>query len=313
MILFDAVKKEFSVRKKKKVTALHDITLSIPDGKTVGIIGASGAGKTTFLKLVGGILQPDAGRVRVFDMDPVRNRKGLRGQIHMLPAEFSNLDTEHTLKENLFLMRNLYRIEGEAFEKRQKEVLQRFSLWDKREENLKQLSLGFRRRAEVAMAFLTPCRIVLLDEPCIGMDEQAKGIFEELVEEEKAKGRTILLSSHDMGEIETLSDRILFLHQGRAVFYGRRELLYRRLSPESRIDVTFEGNFPDLQDIPFIRYQREGQKMSLTYNRNVVTAADIIKGMLQTGKIKEVSVIPPELSDVVTQISKDGGDTSELY
>lgn len=313
MILFDSVRKEFRIKKKAPVMALQDIHLCIPEGITVGIIGASGAGKTTFLKLIGGILQPEDGRVRVYDKDPVQDRKALQGQVHMLSEEFSNLNTEQSLKDNLILMQKTYSVKQESFDVRVKEVLQRFSLWDKKEEDLKQMSLGFRRRAEVAMALLIPGRVILMDEPCIGMDEQAKGIFTEIVAEEKEKGRTILLSSHDMGEIEALSERILFLHQGRVIFYGRREQLYRKLSPESQIQVIFQENFPDLQDLPFVRYQREGQRMTLTYNRSYVTAAELIKGMLETSKITEVSVITPALSDVIRQISsKNGGDTSEL-
>ncbi len=304
MILFDCVGKEFHTKDKTLVTALQDVHLCIPDGIVTGLIGPSGAGKTTFLKLVGGLLKPETGRVRVDDKDPVRDHNALRGQLHMLSAEYSNLNTEQSLEKNLDMMRETYRIEKESFKKKEMELLRSFSLWEKKEECLKQLSFGFRRRAEVVMAFLTPGKIILFDEPCIGMDAQAKGVFAEVVSEQKAEGRTILLSSHEVGEIESLSDRILLLHQGRVVFYGRRQQLYQKLAPENQLLVTFQGNFPDMQDIPFIRYYREGQHMVLTYNHNHVTAAELIKGMLETSKIKEVSVIKPKLSDVIRANTK---------
>ncbi len=314
MILFDSVGKVFRTKDKALITALQDVHLCIPDGMAVGLIGPSGAGKTTFLKLAGGMLQPETGRVRIDDKDPLRDHNGLRGQVHMLSAEYSNLNMEQSLEENLDIMRETYRVGKEIFRKKEKELLQRFSLWEKKEENLQQLSLGFRRRAEVVMAFLTPGKVILLDEPCIGMDEQAKGVFAEVIKEQKAEGRTILLSSHEMGEIESLSDRIILLHQGKVIFYGRKQLLYRKLAPENQLLVTFQGNFPDLQDLPYIRYHREGQQMILTYNHNYVTAAELIKRMLETSQIKEVSVITPKLSDVVVQISSgNGGDTSEFY
>ncbi len=304
MILFDSVGKEFHTKDKALVTALQDVHLCIPDGMVVGLIGPSGAGKTTFLKLIGGMLKPETGRVRIDDKDPLRDRNALRGQVHMLPAEHSNLNMEQSLEENLDMMRKTYCVREEIFRKKEKDLLQRFSLWEKKEENLKQLSLGFRRRAEVVVAFLTPCKIVLFDEPCIGMDEQAKGVFAEVIKEQKAEGRTILLSSHEMGEVETLSDRIIFLHQGRVIFYGRQQQLYKKMAPENQLLVTFQENFPDLQDLPFIRYEREGQHMILTYNHNYVTAAELIKGMLETSKITEVSVITPKLADIIRAKAK---------
>lgn len=314
MILFDSVKKEFCTRDNKRVLALQNIHLCIPPGTVTGIIGASGSGKTTFLKLIGGLLQPESGRVRVYGKDPVRDRKKLRGQVNMLSAQFSNLDTEQSLEENLAIMRKTYLVGKKTFEKKEKELLQRFFLWERKGEKLKQLSLGFRRRAEVVTAFLTPGRIILFDEPCLGMDEQAKGVFSEVVREQKKEGRTILLSSHDMAELERISDQILLLDQGMILFYGSLQQLYRKLSPENQLLLTFEGNFPDMLDIPFIRYRREGQRMLLTYNRNHVTAAELVKGILETSKITEVSVIAPKLSDVIVQFSpENGGDTSELY
>lgn len=303
MILLDHVSKEFHKKSGVAVPAIHSVSLHIPEGTVVGVIGASGSGKTTFLKLMAGLLQPSSGRVRVEGRDPVVNRKKLRGQIHMLSAEYGNLDTERSLEENLAMVPLLYSLNKKVFDKTQADMLTRFGLYGKKGDRIKDLSLGFRRRSEIVMALLMPAKVILFDEPYIGMDAEAKKVFTELVLEEKERGRTILVSSHDLGEIRELSDRILLMHQGSVHFYGEKEQLYRNMAPENRLSLNLDGAFPDLQDLPYVRYEQNGDRMILTYDSRRVTAAELLQGILQSGAVAEVSVIKPELSEVVTGIA----------
>ena len=181
MILLDHVSKEFHKKSGVAVPAIHAVSLHIPEGTVVGVIGASGSGKTTLLKLTAGLLQPSSGRVRVGGRDPVVNRKKLRGQIHMLSAEYGNLDTERSLEENLAMVPLLYSLNKKEFDKTQADMLTRFGLSGKRGDRIKDLSLGFRRRSEIVMALLMPAKVILFDEPYIGMDAEAKKVFTELV------------------------------------------------------------------------------------------------------------------------------------
>lgn len=305
MILMDNVSKEFHEKNGVAVSAIHSVSLHIPKGMVVGVIGASGSGKTTFMKLTAGLLRPSSGRVRVRGTDPVGERKRLRGQINMLSAEYGNLDAERSLEENLAMIPLLYSLEKMVFDQIQADVLARFGLSEKKGSRIKELSLGFRRRAEAALALLLPAKVTLFDEPCIGMDAEAKKVFTELVQEEKERGRTILVSSHDLGEILQMSDRILLLDRGGILFYGEKERLYRNMAPENRLFLKFAGEFPDLQDLPYVRYEQDGNHMILTYNSNCVTAAELLQGILQSGAFTEVSVSKPELSDVITGISSE--------
>lgn len=308
MILLDDVSKEFHVKKNgATVSAICRISLYLPEGTILGIIGASGAGKTTLLKMIAGLLKPSSGRVRIGDCDPVIDQRELSGQIYMLSAEHENLDPRHSLEENLATIPLTYSLDQEIVRNKQEEVLFRFSLSEKRKSKIRDLSLGYRRRAEVVMALLTPTRVLLLDEPSIGMDEEAKEVFAELIREEKKYGRTVLVSSHDLREIQNLSDRILLMHQGRALFYGENERLYHKIAPEKHLSMKLSGKFPDLQDLPYIRYEQEGDQLTLTYDSNRVTAAELLQGILQSGTITKVSVIKPELSEVIAQISKGNG------
>lgn len=307
MILLDDVSKEFHGKNSVAVSAIYPASLYIPEGIVLGIIGASGAGKTTLLKMIAGLLQPSSGRVRIGDSDPVAERGKLRGQIYMLSAEHENLNTEHSLEENLAMIPPTYTLDQEAFREKQDKVLVRFGLSEKKEVKIKNLSLGFRRRAEVAMALLTPAKVLLFDEPSIGMDAEAKEVFAELMMEEKKQGRTVLISSHDIGEIQTLSDRILLLHRGRILFYGEKERLYQKMAPENQLSLKLAGEYPDLQDLPYVRYEQEGDQMILTYDSSRVTAAELLQGILQSGTVTKVSVVKPELSEIITRISSGNG------
>lgn len=303
MILLDDVSKEFHGKSGVTVPAICQTSLYIPEGTVMGIIGASGAGKTTLLKMIAGLLKPSSGRVRIGDCDPVADRRELRGRIYMLSAEHENLDSGHSLEENLAMIPLTYTLDQETFREKQDEVLHRLGLSEKRESKIKDLSLGYRRRAEVAMALLAPAKVLLFDEPSIGMDAEAKEVLAELIREEKKRGRTILVSSHDLGEIQTLSDRILLLHQGRVLFYGEKERLYQKMAPENRLSLKLAGQYPDLQDLPYVQYEQEGDHMILTYDSSRVTAAELLQGILQSGTVTKVSVIKPELSEVITRIS----------
>lgn len=305
MILLDDVSKEFHGKSGVTVPAVCQTSLYIPEGTVLGIIGASGAGKTTLLKMIAGLLKPSSGRVRIGDCDPVADRRELRGRIYMLSAEHENLDSGHSLEENLAMIPLTYTLDQETFREKQDQVLHRLGLSEKRESRIKDLSLGYRRRAEVAMALLTPAKVLLFDEPSIGMDAEAKEVFAELIREGKKQGRTILVSSHDVGEIQTLSDRILLLHQGRVFFYGEKERLYQKMAPENRLSLKLAGQYPDLQDLPYVRYEQEGDQMILTYDSSRVTAAELLQGILQSGTVAKVSVIKPELSEVITRISSE--------
>lgn len=305
MILLDDVSKEFHGKNGVAVSAIHPASLYIPEGIILGIIGASGAGKTTLLKMIAGLLKPSSGRVRIGDRDPVAERGKLRGQIYMLSAEHEDLDTGHSLEENLAMIPLTYTLDKEVFLKKQDKVLARFGLSEKKEAKIKDLSLGFRRRAEVAMALLTPAKVILFDEPSIGMDAEAKNVFAELMMEEKKQGRTVLISSHDIGEIQTLSDRVLLLHQGKVLFYGEKERLYQKMAPENRLSLKLAGEYPDLQDLPYVRYEQEGDHMILTYDSSCVTAAELLQGILQSGTVTSVSVVKPELSEVIRSLEQD--------
>lgn len=311
MILFDSVTRQFHRKDGSVITAVDGLTLHIPKGMTIGVIGASGAGKTTFLKLICGLLVPDNGRVKVKNLVPSKARRALSESVSVLLADTSDLHPEKTVRDNLDLVRASYgnkrhgkaAASGEGRD-RYEYLMEELNLIPYRDEVVSSLSLGFRRRAELAAAFLKPAELILLDEPCIGLDEQAKEGFEKIVRTCQKEGKTILLSSHSMGEIDALSQRILLLDEGKTVFYGDRESLYRSMAKIHRVAVTFADKIPDMQDLPFGSYDLDDWSMRIRYNAGHVTAAELLRTMLETSVIREVSMEKPSLEDIIAETAK---------
>ncbi len=308
MVLLDSVSKSFRGKRGIPVKALEEIQFHIPRGMAVGVIGPSGAGKTTLLKLIGGLLKPDRGRVRVNGRNPLVEGRQAEGDVNILLADCSPIHIGHSLKEELSLLQAVYSLDAREFRQRSRDIAERFFPQKAWEQSMRELSLGYRRRVEVALEFLTPAKLLLFDEPSIGMDGAARNVFLELVAEEKEKGRTIVISSHNMSEIGHSSDRILLINKGRMVYYGEQERLFRNLAPISQIHISFSDSMPDMQDLPFVRYKQEGRRMVLSYNRNHISAAELLRGI--GGNIQEMSMRPPTLEQVICELE---GGNDELY
>lgn len=313
MVCFDGVSKFI----------LSDVSIHVPQGKTVGLIGASGAGKTTFLKLACGLLTPEAGEVFVMGRNPVGQRR-MRDKLSVLFADKPFLDEQDTVRGNLETLRAVYRLEEGAFGADYEELSHRLGFAEFEGETVKQLSLGQRRRAELGAALLHRPKLLFLDEPAVGLDENAKREFRSLLAERKqTENMTAVLSSHDMTEISKLCDRIAFLHEGRLLFYGEMEDLRRKFQPREELRLKVTGGLPDLEDLPLERYCFDGRELRMVYRADFVKAAEILKFVLRRCSVTEVGVRRPKLEEIVSELVKlpeceignhaRGGSGSELY
>jgi len=281
---------------------LQNIDLHVPQGISLGIIGASGAGKTTFLKLVSGLLQADSGFVRTLRLDPLKNRKALASRIFVLFSDVPLYDDRLSIKVCLEEMKSIYGIEEKLFSERLCYVSQVLGFAEFLNSNIKGLSLGQRRRAELGMAFLRDADLYLFDEPCIGLDQNGKAAFYKLVEEKKNEGKTVLISSHSIEDITALADRILLLDEGKLAFYGSEEEMHKRLAPMEESFIELEGQLPDISELEVERYFVEKDKMTIRYNSNHVSTKELLERICESSKIKSVSVRKADLAESIKSI-----------
>lgn len=283
---------------------LSDIDLYIPEGLVVGVIGVSGAGKTTLLKLMCGLLACEHGMVRTMGIDPVRDRKKLATDIRAYFSELYYFQQEDTVQNQFRLMETVYQMDRQYSRKEYHRLAEQFLFSGYVDKRVSQLSLGQRRRVELAAVLMGETKLLLFDEPVNGLDEQGKRVFWQELQHKKESGATIVLSSHNMTEVERVCDRILLLEAGRVLYYGDREGLMCRCAPVNHIEILFEGRIPDMEDLPVLRYDIETNALHLSYNANHITGAEIIRRILEQTNIVRINVERQGLTEVWPNISK---------
>ncbi|MGN1120174.1 MAG: ATP-binding cassette domain-containing protein [Oscillospiraceae bacterium] len=285
---------------------LEEVSLHIPNGEIVGLVGASGAGKTTLIKLACGLLAPDKGRVYTLGKDPVSNRKRYKNAVSAFVTGTPLLCREDTVLQGFELIRTMYGIEKAEFHKRYIELSERLDFGKYEHQTVKNLSLGQRMRAELGAALIYEPKLLLLDEPNVGLDENGKAVLYELLTERCRSGMTVLMTSHDMAGVSRMCGRLALLDSGKLVFYGSEDNLRSRYSPIDVMTLKFSGNIPDFEDLPLKKYSVQGDTLTLSYNSNHITAAEILKLILRQTAVTEVSVRKPDLESIIAQLK--GGE-----
>lgn len=285
---------------------LSNVNVHVPKGSIVGIIGASGAGKTTLLKLACGLLEPREGMVYTMRKSAVKAKREIAAQIGVLFADVPVFQAEHTLEHSFTERKWAYGMKEAEFRAAYQDLGRRLGYLDYLNACPKTLSLGQRRRAELGVVLLHSPELIILDEPGIGLDQNAKAALRDLLAERKKEGATILVSSHDMEEIAALCDRILLLNGGCSIFYGTRELLLRKYAPMDVCELVFEGKYPDFGDLPIEKYCIDHQHLTFSYDSNHISAAEVLSHIVSQTKILSVQVKKADLTDTIKNIALEG-------
>ena len=285
---------------------LSDITLHVPQGECVGLIGASGAGKSTLIKLACGLLVPDSGYVRTMGKDPFLYRGHYGGEFDVFMTGVPSLDKNDTVLEGFSLLREIYGLSKGQFEEDYKALSMGLGFSEYETEKVGNLSLGQKRRVELAAGFLKRPKLWILDEPEVGLDENGKAALGEILSERCKEGMTVLISSHNLSEISRVCSRIALLEEGKLVFYGSENRLRKNFAPIDSMTVKLLGKLLDLEDLPLKRYEVENHVLRLSYNSNHITAAEIIGVILQQTEISEIKIQKPNLEDILIQMKREG-------
>lgn len=290
---------------------LSDVNVHIPQGTSLGLIGSSGAGKTTFLKLACGLLRPAEGCVHTMRLIPEKNRRKLGTMAGAFFADIPLFRDTDTVKSNFQDFKIIYGLGDDIFDKEYSALADRLGFRSFDKEPVKQLSLGQRRRAELGALLLTRPKLLLLDEPTEGLDQTARDSLRELLTERQAEGMTLVISSHNMEEISTFCERIVLLDHGMLRHYGDKELLLKHFAPDEVLEIGFSGKMPDLEDLPLKHYSLYQNKLKLTYNSNYVTSAELLRHILAQTTITAVTTKKSGLSNAINKIEK--GKNNEFY
>lgn len=206
------------------VPALQSLSFTIPDGQIVGYIGPNGAGKSTTIKILSGILRPDSGSCIVDGLVPWENRKAHVARLGVVFGQRSQLWWDVPVMDSYRLLRDIYRVPEERFRENLDRLTELLDLGDLLRTPARMLSLGQRMRCEVAAALLHSPKVLLLDEPTIGLDAVSKLKVRDFIREEnRTRGTTVILTTHDMQDVEALCSRVLLIGKGRLLLDGTTE------------------------------------------------------------------------------------------
>jgi len=316
-IELEDVRKRFVVRAKRGrlrrerrvVDAVAGITLAVEEGELLGYLGPNGAGKSTTIKMLTGILVPTSGRVRVARLDPARRRIELTRRIGVVFGQRVQLWWDLPLRDSFDLLRHVYRVPDQRY----RENLERFSaLLDLEpflETPVRQLSLGQRVRGELTAALLHDPEVVFLDEPTIGLDVVAKQrVREFLVELNRERGVTVVLTTHDLGDIERLCSRLVVIDHGRVIWDGAIEELKRLYGRERTLVVDLEEPEPPLE-VPGGRVVRvEGPRQWLRFRGDEVSAAHLTAAVAARTRLVDLAIEETDIEEIVRRIYRGGAD-----
>jgi ABC-2 type transport system ATP-binding protein len=301
--------RDFKVRdglRRRTVVAVDDLSIRVEAGEAVGYIGANGAGKSTTIKMLTGILVPTRGEVATCGLRPVPDRRRLAREVGVVFGQRTQLWWDLPVRESLRILAAIHSLPAEVERARSDELVERLELGEFLGTPVRQLSLGQRMRAEVAAALLHSPRLVILDEPTIGLDVLSKQRLREfLVAERREHGTTLVLTTHDMGDVERLCDRILLVDRGSLVYDGTLPGLSATVGAERVVVVDLAEPVADLVGIAGTTHRGSeggGLRQRLAFDPDATTAARVLAAVAEQAEVLDLTVEEPDVEDVVRRV-----------
>lgn len=289
-------------RTKRVVSAVDGITATIGAGEACGYIGANGAGKSTTIKMLTGILVPSSGSVRTCGLDPVPQRRALAKHIGVVFGQRSQLWWDLPLGESFRILAAIHRISAADAKPRIDQLIAGLELDGFLDTPVRQLSLGERMRGEVAAALVHRPKLLVLDEPTIGLDMISKERLRQfLIAERQAEGTTLLLTTHDMSDIERLCDRVLVVDQGRLAYDGTLTGLAERVALQRVLVVDLLEPHPPLEIASAEHRVSElaGVRQKLAFSPQTSTAAQVLAEVSALVEVRDLTLEEPAIEDIV--------------
>lgn len=296
-----AVKNLFT-QEVKYVRAVDDISFKVGQGDIVAYIGPNGAGKSTTVKMMSGIMKPTSGEILVGGISPQKNRKQVAKKIGVVFGQRSQLNWDLRLEESFELLKRIYQIEDSAYQRTLKMLDEILEIHKFIDTPVRQLSLGQRMRGDLAAAMLHSPEILFLDEPTIGLDVEVKHSIRKFIKEINERNKTtIILTTHDLGDVQELCKRIIIIDGGKIIEDGALDELIDKISPYRFLSIDFyrQTNLPhEKAEIVSCSDLRTVYK----FKKDEITAVQMIDDIGKQSPIKEISIKESDIDDVIRTV-----------
>ena len=291
--------------------AINGVSFEVKRGEIFGFLGPNGAGKTTTVRTITGVLRPSSGEIRVLGYDMLDEREKIKARERMgIVPEMANPYVDLTAMQNLRLMGELYGMGKREIEKRSIELLKLFGLYEKRNVKVRAFSKGMRQRLILAMAMISDPELLILDEPTSGLDVISARLIKDVIREEKRKGKTIFMTTHNLVDANELCERIGIIRRGRLIAIDTPEKLKQLVRGSVSVEVSFEPMKLDPSEIASAtRVELMGDKVRVFTEDPDATVKELVHYAERKGlRIVSLKTLSPSLEDVFIKLVGEEND-----
>jgi ABC-2 type transport system ATP-binding protein len=288
-----------------KVQAVKNASFEVFGGEVFGLLGPNGAGKTTTIRMMMDIFRPDSGQVEIFGgkMDDAKKRR-----IGYMPEE-RGLYKDLKLEQTLIFLATLKGMDEKGARRQLEGWLKRLDLWEHRNKKVQELSKGMQQKAQLIATLVHEPDLIVIDEPFSGLDPVNTRLVKEIIEEMRQAGKSIIMSTHQMHQVEALCNRIVLIHQGESVLYGQVNKIKRDFAGDA-IMVEGQGNLTQLPGVLEIRRSNGGYHLALQPGTDPQQVFRSL-GQQDAFRVDRFQIEEPSLEDIVVSIVQGGVQTSE--
>lgn len=300
----EAVKALFR-REYETIHALRDVSFTIRDGEMVGYIGPNGAGKSSTIKIMSGVLTPDSGECVINGRVPWKERIAHVREIGVVFGQRSQLWWDVPVIDSFELIRDIYKVEDAAYRRTLSRLVELLQLGELVRTPARQLSLGQRMRCEIAASLLHDPKILFLDEPTIGLDAVSKLAVRDFIRTiNRENGTTVILTTHDMQDIEALTERILLIGKGQILLDGPLSALRSRRSSRRTLTVQYAGDSLPACEGAKIEEDKGGRAV-LTIDTDTLSVSEAIARLSAKAELRDVSVAEESIDELVASLYRE--------
>lgn len=295
----------FKAKNKTEVKAVEGVSFTVEKGEIVAFIGPNGAGKSTTIKMLTGIIQPTSGKIQVAGYDPSHDRKKLAYKIGCMFGQKSQLYMHLTVRDSYKLLCSIYDLDNKQAEEKIEEIANLFKIQDLLDRVVRKLSLGQRMICEIAGSILHDPEIIFLDEPTIGLDIFAKTRIREIIKKmNEEKGTTIFLTSHDIGDVEALCNRIIIINNGTIVTDSTIDELKSKYLSTKVIKISYDRDIID-KKLEYNIQKLEHNQIELIADTNKQNIGELLSYFTSVGNIVDIQISSTPLEDVIKKIYQE--------
>ena len=294
-------------RKHDIIQTVDDVNFSLERGELVGYIGANGAGKSTTIKMLTGILVPTSGHIDVMGLTPYRHRKENTRRIGVVFGQRTQLWWDLPVIDSFELLKHIYEIPQNLYKQNLEFFSELLQLQPFLSTPVRRLSLGQRMRCDLTAALLHNPEILYLDEPTIGLDVVAKEQVRQFLRQVNAERQvTVILTTHDLNDVEQVCQRLIIIDSGKIIYDGGIDALKERYGKTRMLIVDLVQAYSDIQLEGVDLTRRDGNRIWLAFDRDTISASEVIAQLTARYEIQDLTISEPEIEEIVRRIYELG-------